>query len=177
MGRHRPASSPILNEPAAGRPRAALHEDSCYSHDHCGVRRAKVRQDRCRLQNLALYAQRLGKVFASASTWYKTIRQRGWKRPRRRVHPAKPKQGLRATCPNEYWQIDATVIRLTTGIQIYLQAVIDNFSRRILALAGERQAELGDNARILATIEARVAFPEHPRQYGGREASRRVLRP
>ena len=35
--------------------------------------------------------------------------------------------------PNEYWQIDATVIRLTTGIRIYLQAVIDNFSRRILA--------------------------------------------
>ncbi len=35
--------------------------------------------------------------------------------------------------PNEYCQIDATVIRLTTGIRIYLQAVIDNFSRRILA--------------------------------------------
>ena len=85
------------------------------------------------VQNLALYAQRLGKVFASASTWYKMIHQRGWKRPRRRVHPAKPKEGLRATRPNEYWQIDATVIRLTTGIRIYLQAVIDNFSRKILA--------------------------------------------
>ena len=85
------------------------------------------------VQNLALSAQRLGKLFASASTWYKMIHQRGWKRPRRRVHPAKPKAGLRATRPNEYWQIDATVIRLTTGIRIYLQAVIDNFSRRILA--------------------------------------------
>ena len=57
---------------------------------------------------------------------YKMIRRRGWKRPRRRVHPAKPKIGLRATRPNEYWQIDATVIRLTTGMRIYLQAVIDN---------------------------------------------------
>ena len=84
------------------------------------------------VQNLALYAQRLGKLFASASTWYKMIRKRGWRRPRRRVHPGKPKEGLRATRPNEYWQIDATVIRLTTGIRIYLQAVIDNFSRRIL---------------------------------------------
>ena len=81
------------------------------------------------VQNLALYAQRLGKLFASASTWYKMIRRRGWKRPRRRVHPAKPKTGLRATRPNEYWQIDATVIRLTTGIRIYLQAVIDNLLR------------------------------------------------
>ena len=85
------------------------------------------------VQNLALYAQRLGKLFASASTWYKMIRERGWRRPRTRVHPVKPKEGLRATRPNEYWLIDATVIRLTTGIRIYLQAVIDNFSRRILA--------------------------------------------
>ena len=85
------------------------------------------------VQNLALYAQRLGKLFASASTWYKMIRRRGQKRPRRRVHPAKPTTGLRAKRPNEYWQIDATVIRLTTGMRIYLQAVIDNFSRRILA--------------------------------------------
>ena len=61
------------------------------------------------VQNLALYAQRLGKLFASASTWYKMIRRRGWKRPRRRVHPAKPKTGLRATRPNEYWQIDANL--------------------------------------------------------------------
>ena len=37
------------------------------------------------------------------------------------------------TLPCDYWQIDATVIRLTTGIRIYLQTVIDNFSRRILA--------------------------------------------
>ena len=49
------------------------------------------------VQNLALYAQRLGKLFASASTWYKMIRERGWRRPRTRVHPIKPKEGLRAT--------------------------------------------------------------------------------
>ncbi len=30
------------------------------------------------VQNLALYAQRLGKLFASASTWYKMIRQHGF---------------------------------------------------------------------------------------------------
>ena len=99
------------------------------------------------VQNLTLYAQRLGKLFASASTWYKMIRECGWKRPRRHVHPAKPKEGLRATRPNEYWQIDATVIRLTTGIRIYLQAVIDNFQPKNSRLAGERETELRDNAR------------------------------
>ena len=189
------------------------------------------------VQNLALYAQRLGKVFASASTWYKMIHRRGWKRPRRRVHPAKPKEGLRATRPNEYWQIDATVIRLTTGIRIYLQAAIDNFSRRILAWRvsdklnsattrallieaskhlpapapntcvlvvtdggsenfGEVEKLLEDSNSLsrvlaqidivvlelvdrsfLATIEARLALPERPRQYSGGTASRRILRP
>ena len=40
---------------------------------------------------------------------------------------------MRATRPNEYWHIDVTVIRLITGVKVYLHAVIDNFSRRILA--------------------------------------------
>jgi len=39
---------------------------------------------------LALYAQRDAKVFASATTWAKLVRQRGRRRPRRRVYPEKP---------------------------------------------------------------------------------------
>src|SRR5215472_479717 len=82
---------------------------------------------------LAVLAQRLGKVWASASTWYRLARKFGWRRPRLRVHPAKPKVGLRTTRPNEMWHIDTTVIRLLDGTRAYLHAVIDNFSRRILA--------------------------------------------
>lgn len=44
---------------------------------------------------LALRAQRRGKVFASPSTWYRLIREHQWRRPRQRVHPAKPKAGIR----------------------------------------------------------------------------------
>ncbi len=40
---------------------------------------------------LALLAQRLGKVFASPATWYPVVRRHRWRRPRRRVHPSKPK--------------------------------------------------------------------------------------
>jgi transposase InsO family protein len=75
----------------------------------------------------------MGKVFASATTWAKLVRQRGWRRPRRRVYPEKPKTGIRATYPNEYWHIDVTVIRLLDDTKAYLHAVIDNFSRRILS--------------------------------------------
>jgi putative transposase len=82
---------------------------------------------------LALLAQRLGKVFASASTWYRLVRIHKWRRPRGRVHPAKPKLGIRAVNPNEIWHVGITVIRLLNGSRVYLQAIIDNFSRRILA--------------------------------------------
>jgi transposase InsO family protein len=82
---------------------------------------------------LAVLAQRLGRVFASASTWSRLVRTRGWRRPRTRVHPPKPKAGLRATEPNEYWHLDVTVIRLLDGTKLYLHAMLDNFSRRILA--------------------------------------------
>ena len=82
---------------------------------------------------LAVLAQRLGKVWASPSTWYRLVQQKGWRRLRLRVHPAKPKIGLRTTRANEMWHIDTTVIRLLEGSRAYLHAVIDNFSRRILA--------------------------------------------
>jgi putative transposase len=82
---------------------------------------------------LAVLAQRLGAVFASPSTWYRLARKYGWRRPRLRVHPAKPTVGLRTTGPDEMWHIDTTVIRLLDGTRAYLHAVIDNFCRRILA--------------------------------------------
>jgi transposase InsO family protein len=82
---------------------------------------------------LAILAQRLGKVFASPSTWYRLTHRFGWRRPRLRVHPAKPKVGLRTTQPNQAWHIDTTVIRLLDDSKAFLHAAIDNFSRRILA--------------------------------------------
>ena len=82
---------------------------------------------------LARLAQRLGKVFASPSTWRRLVRVHQWRRPRQRVHPAKPKVGIRAARANEIWHVDATLIRLLDGSRAYLHAVIDNYSRRILA--------------------------------------------
>ena len=82
---------------------------------------------------LAVLAQRRGTVWASPSTWYRLVRKFGWRRPRLRLHPAKPKVGLRTTRADEMWHIDTTVIRLLDGTRAYVHAVIDNFSRRILA--------------------------------------------
>ena len=82
---------------------------------------------------LPVLAQRLGRVFAPATTWSRLVRTRGWRRPRTRLYPAKPKVGLRAHGPNVYWHVDVTVIRLLDGTKLYLHGVLDNFSRRILA--------------------------------------------
>ena len=119
------------------------------------------------IHSLALHAQRIGKVFVSPSTWRRLIRERGWIRPRHRVYPAKPKEGIRASKPNEYWHIDVTVIKLLDGTRTYLHAVIDNFSRRILAWklaprlepqgiclvlveAGKNLPKNGDGATVIA---------------------------
>ena len=82
---------------------------------------------------LAQLAQRLGRVFASPATWHRLIRIHRWRRCRQRVHPAKPKVGIRAMRANEIGHVDTTVIRLLDGSRAYLHAIIDKFSRRILA--------------------------------------------
>jgi putative transposase len=81
---------------------------------------------------LAQLAERLGKVFVSASTWYRLIRIYKWRRPRLRLYPAKLKVGIRAAKPNEIWHVDTTQIKLLDGSRVYIHAIIDNFSRRVL---------------------------------------------
>ena len=57
----------------------------------------------------AILAQRLGMIYATVTTWYRLVRDREWRRPRQRVHPAKPKVGIRASRPNAIWHVDTTI--------------------------------------------------------------------
>ena len=49
------------------------------------------------------------------------------------IRPNRRSACVRRAHPDEIWHIDTTVIRLFDGTRTYLHAVIDNFSRRILA--------------------------------------------
>jgi len=80
---------------------------------------------------LALLAQQFGQVFASSSTWYRLVRIYKWRRPRGRIHPAKPKFEIRTSHPNEIWHVDITMIRLLDGTRAYLQAVPPKYSIRV----------------------------------------------
>ena len=44
-----------------------------------------------------------GKAFVSLSIWRRPIHERGWIRPRHRVYPAKPKEGIR---PSNFGGVD-----------------------------------------------------------------------
>ncbi len=109
------------------------------SGDHCHMS----------LRALALHAQRIGKVIASPSTWYRMARKLTWRRPRRRVYPAKPKIGLRAYTPGELLHVDVTIVRLLDGTRAYLHAAIDNYSRRILSWSLEDCLGSGGTCRLL----------------------------
>jgi transposase InsO family protein len=73
----------------------------------------------------------------------------GWRRPRLRVYPAKPKIGIRAKAPGDLLHLDVTIIRLLDGTRAYLHGVIDNYSRRILSWSLEERLGSGGTCRIL----------------------------
>src|SRR5690606_41770537 len=77
--------------------------------------------------------KRIGAAFASPATWARIVKNMGWRRPRKRIHPQKPTVGIRAARPNQIWHVDVSVVRLLDGTKVFVQGIIDNFSRKILA--------------------------------------------
>ena len=107
---------------------------------------------------LVRLARKLGKVFASQSCWFRIIRKQGWKRPRYRIYPAKPKIGIRATQPNQIWHIDTSILKLLDGSRVYMHAIIDNFSRRILAWCVDPTFDTDATAKLI--VEAAKGIKE-----------------
>ncbi len=109
---------------------------------------------------LARIAQRTNMVFASTGSWYRLARKYGWKRPRNRIYPPKPKIGIRAKKPNEIWHIDTSIVRLLDGGRAYLHAIIDNFSRKILAW--QVNGSFNANATVELLEKAASGLPKPP---------------
>ena len=113
---------------------------------------------------LAILAQRLGEVFAAPATWYRLVRDHGWRRPRNRLHPDSPSVGVRGSRPDEVWHIDTSIVRLTDGTKVWLHAVIDNFSRKILAYRVAERFEISSAVMVLKEAVGRaVSAEERPR--------------
>ena len=112
------------------------------------------------IRALALFAQREDLAHVSVGTWYRTIKKRGWRRPRFRIHPRSPTVGLRASYPGQYLHIDVTVIKLLDGTIAYVQAIIDNFSRLILAHAVSRTKTAAETAALIRQAHAILGASE-----------------
>ena len=85
------------------------------------------------INSLAVFAKRQQIVFASATAWYRIVREFNLRRPGVRIYPPKPKIGIRASEPNQIWHVDVSVFRIVNGAKVYIQAIIDNASRYVLA--------------------------------------------
>jgi transposase InsO family protein len=74
----------------------------------------------------------------------------GWPVSRRKRHAGQVVADARA--PSMIWQVDMTVVRLIDGTRTYLHAVIDNFSRMVLAW---KVSERFEPANTVANIPQR----------------------
>jgi putative transposase len=68
--------------------------------------------------------------------------------------------GVRTTRPDEMWHIDTTLIRLLDGTRAYVHAVIDNFSRRILAWHVAGAFAPGNSVAVLLAATQRLTVSQ-----------------
>ena len=59
------------------------------------------------------------------------------------------KIGILAANPNEIWHIDTSILKLTDGTRVYMHAIIDNFSRRILAWCVDPTFDTSATAKLI----------------------------
>ena len=85
------------------------------------------------VRSLHFYAKREGILFCTYSTWTKYIDQYGWLRPRKKRRKKYERTGIRAKHPNQIWHLDVSYFIFPDGKKAYIQAVIDNYSRYVLA--------------------------------------------
>jgi len=85
------------------------------------------------IRSLHYYAKRENLLVCSYSSWRKYIDHFDWKRPRKQFRKRKKRIGIRATRPNEIWHLDVSYFILPDRTKRYIQAIIDNYSRLVVA--------------------------------------------
>ncbi len=119
-------------------------------------------------KRLQLYAYRKGLLYCSYGTWRKYIKIFSERRNKKKYNKSKNRIGLRATRPNDIWHIDITEFKSKPHGKIYLQSVIDNYSRKIVSW---RISHTKDKSVTLKTLKC-VLKVETPKMIvfdGGKE--------
>ncbi len=85
-------------------------------------------------RSLAYFAQKEGILSCGADSWYKYLRVNQIERPRiKKIKQKKYGVGIRASRPYELCHIDVTQVKTSNFKKVYLQLVVDNFSKSILS--------------------------------------------
>lgn len=85
------------------------------------------------IKSLCYFAKRQKKLSCAYSTWLKYVNALNWRRPNQKPKKIRRKRGVRAARANEIWHLDVSVIVLPDQSKVYIQAVLDNYSRYVLA--------------------------------------------
>lgn len=83
-------------------------------------------------KSLMFYCKRKKILTCSLDSWYKYMKLYGVKRGLFKHKRKRYKTGIRAKNINEIWHIDITEVKTLEGQKLYLQLVIDNYSRMIV---------------------------------------------
>jgi transposase InsO family protein len=132
------------------------------------------------VKSLMYYAQRKELLSCGLDTWYKYMKvykiKRRVNRPKKRKHYLK---GLRAEKVNDIWHIDITEFNTLKDGKLYLQVMVDNYSRVILSWKLSDRKGLTLTLKTLKAVDPCTEAPTYLLSDGGREnrneAVRRVL--
>jgi putative transposase len=80
---------------------------------------------------LAVHAMKEKIVYLSKTTWHRYIKKFKWREARVKKYK-KNKVGIRASKVNEIWHIDISVIKLIDNTKVFIQSIIDNYSRYVV---------------------------------------------
>lgn len=107
-------------------------------------------------RKLAVTALDEGKVAASASTFYRVMKEEELAgKPKRSKPKNLTKPEVEAKRPNEVWQYDVTYLRLLAGIFVYIVFILDRYSRKIV---GARVSHSRKSEDIIAAWDAALEF-------------------
>jgi len=84
------------------------------------------------IKRLQLYAYRKGHIYCNYHTWRKYIKLYSLRDKSKKMKKYNKVKRRITSSSNQLWHIDITEFRSKSGAKIYLQALMDNYSRKIL---------------------------------------------
>jgi hypothetical protein len=102
------------------------------------------------IKKLQYYAFRKGLLTCGYNTWRKYVAIFNPNRTKIKRKRKKERQGIRASIPNEIWHMDITEFKLIGHKKVYLQVIVDNFSRKVVYWTLSR---VKDQDNSIKTIE------------------------